>query len=294
MNEIRLYGSKDLIVKIYKEGRTIIYLFGNNKKMRATELSGSRVEIKCNECESWKLVKFYRGLIQKPYICQSCNKKGTKNPFYGKSHTDETKTKIIQNRRSYIGKGNPFYGKSHTGETRIKISNTIIENEICKGDRNPFYGKTHTEETRKILHNKTSKWAAENRDHYVKMGIASVCSQMKGKKTSIEKTVENILEQYQIPHRYNFILDKKYQFDFLIGDSIILEVHGDFWHANPLYYSDIDPNKIKLTERQHFKIDRDAEKSKYAIEKGYEIFIIWETEVKKEDYRVIELIKENL
>lgn len=45
------------------------------------------------------------------------------------------------------------------------------------------------------------------------------------------------------------------QYDFIIGDKILLEVHGDYWHANPKKYE----NK-KLNDTQLYKIKRDEEK----------------------------------
>lgn len=45
---------------------------------------------------------------------------GSKNSFYGKRHTEETKKLISQN-LDIRGEKNPFYSKHHTEETKIKI-----------------------------------------------------------------------------------------------------------------------------------------------------------------------------
>jgi group I intron endonuclease len=42
------------------------------------------------------------------------------------------------------GKNNPFYGKSHTEETKKKLS------EMRVGEKNPFYGKTRPEHSKKM------------------------------------------------------------------------------------------------------------------------------------------------
>jgi len=54
---------------------------------------------------------------------------------------------------------NPFYGKTHTKESRELMSRVRIERECFKGEKNPMYGKSakpmlgksHTEETKKKM-----------------------------------------------------------------------------------------------------------------------------------------------
>ena len=48
--------------------------------------------------------------------------KGKNNPRYGKHCSDETKKKIIENRRSFVGELNPNYGKHHSKYTKMLIS----------------------------------------------------------------------------------------------------------------------------------------------------------------------------
>lgn len=57
--------------------------------------------------------------------------------------SEETVKKMSEIRR---GNKNHFYGKKHTQETKEKISKKAKERNIS-GERNPFYGKTHTKES---------------------------------------------------------------------------------------------------------------------------------------------------
>jgi len=68
------------------------------------------------------------------------------NPFWGKHHTDETKSIISKNTKKYIEeKGHPkgFLGKSHTEEHKKRISNVMKEKAAflgVKGDAHPAGG----------------------------------------------------------------------------------------------------------------------------------------------------------
>lgn len=55
--------------------------------------------------------------------------KGENNPFYGKHHTKEVRTKISEKLKGKMsGEKNPFYGKHHTKETKQKISKSRTKN----------------------------------------------------------------------------------------------------------------------------------------------------------------------
>lgn len=68
----------------------------------------------------------------------------------GKTHSEETKSKLSENASNRIGSLNPFYGKTHSEETKQKIS------ESKKGvpsNIKPMLGKTHSEETKRKISN---------------------------------------------------------------------------------------------------------------------------------------------
>jgi len=56
----------------------------------------------------------------------------------GKQHSEELKLYFSE---KYTGEGNPFYGRHHTDETRTRLS----------GEGNGMYGKHHTEEVKRII-----------------------------------------------------------------------------------------------------------------------------------------------
>lgn len=155
-----------------------------------------------------------------------------------------------------------------------------------KGPNNPYYGKTHSEEARERMKKsqigRIEKMKLEGtfesfRDKK-RQEIISRLAKGEYKKTSIEVKVENFFKDNNILIKYNFI--NKYQYDFMIlGTQYLVEVQGDYWHANPIKYA----NKA-LTERQKYKVNQDKIKKKHAESLGYEIIYIWEYDIRKNDF----------
>lgn len=136
------------IVRFEKAGRNNFAYFKNGEKISSGDLG--RIEIECDNCKSLKQVGFRSALLKKEYVCQSCNKIGKSNPFYGKTHTQETikrHSKYMKGR--FVGDRNPFYSKAHTEETK-----EILRQKCAHyGEDNGFYGKTHTDEFKKNIPN---------------------------------------------------------------------------------------------------------------------------------------------
>jgi len=66
----------------------------------------------------------------------------------GYKHTDAAKQKMSESKKNvFIGEDNPFYGKTHSEETRAIMSNAASQRT---GDKNHFYEKAHTEESREL------------------------------------------------------------------------------------------------------------------------------------------------
>jgi hypothetical protein len=93
------------------------------------------------------------------------------------------------------------------------------------------------EEERKIRTDKHKKWCAEHREEMRRRGIRSVEKQSKCKINEIERAMWAELEKSGLKFKYNKILHMRFQYDFIINDNILLEVQGDYWHANPEIYN---------------------------------------------------------
>ena len=76
---------------------------------------------------------------------------GEENPFYGRTHSQETKEKISKQSKGRpgvkkYGKDNHFYGKEHSQETKELLKQRTTQ--TWKNQPHPWIGKKHSEETK--------------------------------------------------------------------------------------------------------------------------------------------------
>ncbi len=51
---------------------------------------------------------------------------GSKNPFYGRTHSVSTRQRLSESRKAFVGERHPLWGTSHSTETRDKISQSKL------------------------------------------------------------------------------------------------------------------------------------------------------------------------
>lgn len=324
MEHIIINGQK--LISIQKIGRTNIYRLSNNSKI--TSKNFITVETKCPSCSAVRPIKkLHNYNLKKVSECNTCKGLGSKNGFYGKKHTKQTKNKISkQNKNRLTGSKNHMYGTSLL-EYWIKKYGKIIANQkyqdylnklshSLSGTKNPFYGKKHTKKTLSIIQNKNqiyrdnlsieekekiskklsnSQKELYNKDpqDYIKKrrnaGKISATKSEKYKMNSIEKLVEIQLDKLKLNFEYSIILDFK-QFDF--GSKkyrILIEVQGDYWHGNPSIYT-----RKQLNDTQRQNIKKDKEKIKFAKKHNMKLYHIWESDIRSNNFTVLEEIKNEI
>lgn len=98
------------------------------------------------------------------------------------------------------------------------------------------------------------------------------------RQTQPQKTVNNIL----VKNKISYINEKTFKYysvdNYLVDFNLIIEVMGDYFHANPLVYSCYDT----LNDMQIKDVIRDKRKNTY-FKKYYKINILylWESDLKK-------------
>jgi len=173
-----------------------------------------------------------------------------------------------------------------------KIQNTSIERF---GYDN--YSK-HPERRKKISDDAKLRWENYTDEQKSEMIAKRLMNKNKWQ-SNLEKRIYNLLNELQIEFTTQKFF-KNYSYDFYIDSiGLFIEVHGDFWHANPVIYKANDELSFpggNIVAKDLWKKDKHK---KMLVEKcGYKLISIWESEMKcdrnKLLYILIEKIKNEL
>jgi very-short-patch-repair endonuclease len=91
--------------------------------------------------------------------------------------------------------------------------------------------------------------------------------------------IENKIRQFLIKNNLNFQINYPisiFRADFYLFDyNLVIECDGDYWHANPMFYS-----KDNLDSIQIKNIDRDKRKELFLNENNFNYLRFWENDIK--------------
>lgn len=148
-----------------------------------------------------------------------------------------------------------------------------------------------SEEEKKKYNEKKIKWWYELTDDQK----SEIFSKRTAKYSKLESKISESLALLNISHsRQKFIKNKSFDIH-LTNTKILIEVNGDYWHANPLIYDENDqinyPGKIlKASDVWNY----DSKKKQIAEDKNYKVIYIWESEMKNIDLKELLWQKLNL
>ena len=283
---------EEKIIKLYKEGKgspTISKMLSISKKKVLDILNKNNLIIKnnydgyqyrdnkwwyhydCNQCgekiECYASEKYllYRNLKKKD-ICKKCsleNQFGEGNPFYGKTHSDETKTKISKSR---VGKATKEKNAMSKKENRDKLSKKLKE----------VWANEKSDERRKEM------------SILMKKRIAN--GEIKGYNVSkAEYEIINNLKNDGIDCTGSFRINSKVYDIYIPKYNLLIEYNGDYWHCNPKKYGrDYFNHKKSLYAYQIW--ENDKVKLHLAKENNYNYEVVWENEYKKNPKIIQEII----
>ena len=114
--------------------------------------------------------------------------------------------------------------------------------------------------------------------------------------SNLEIRVQKILNELMYEYSCNTIICG-YNFDICFKNKIIIEINGDYWHANPNKYL-MDDNIIYPGGVIYKASDiwRKDEKKRNIVENhGYKVIYLWESDLKKmKDLDIINFIVKNV
>lgn len=115
-----------------------------------------------------------------------------------------------------------------------------------------------------------------------------------GRVSNLERSVQQYLIESinSVSYKFNkFIPNTSYVADILINDKLIIEVYGDYWHANPEKYKFDEcikyPGGIFTAKYQW---DRDQIRINNLKDLGYKILVIWQNDWIKNSNEIKEQI----
>jgi len=95
------------------------------------------------------------------------------------------------------------------------------------------------------------------------------------KPTKIENKIQQFLTENQFNFKVNYPISI-FRADFYLTDhNLVIECDGDYWHANPLFYSS---NQLDIIQLKN--LDRDKRKEKLFNEKNINYIRFWEYDIK--------------
>lgn len=113
--------------------------------------------------------------------------------------------------------------------------------------------------------------------------------------SNLERRIESILTGNKIYNKPQYWIKQK-SYDFWLGEKIILEVQGTYWHCDPRFYSAEDI--VKFGEEAVLASDiwkKDQTKKEIAESYDYKVYYLWEYDLNQmTDDEVLEKIKEFL
>lgn len=198
---------------------------------------------------------------------------GEKNGMYGKKSPKLNKTY------------DEYYGKNKSKYIKNKISLKNRGNKGCVGNENGMHGKVpynkgispSNEIKNKIkigikrYWDNLSEYEYNKRKNQLKINWIKIRDNYVEIDTVPEKITEDLLIKLDVEYRKKINIGY-YNCDFVVNNKVI-EVQGDYWHANPKIYE----NRDNIQEKNY---NRDERKLKYLNDCGYDVLYLWECDLK--------------
>lgn len=109
-------------------------------------------------------------------------------------------------------------------------------------------------------------------------------AKMKKKKTWPELEFEKVLNELSIAFESQRIVGTKIYDYYIPENNMIVEVQGDYWHANPMFFENL--NKIQIRNKKN-----DEFKKIQVLGLGYLYKEVWENDLKNNRKNIVDEFK---
>jgi very-short-patch-repair endonuclease len=260
--------------------RDCYYLYiKNNKSPKNT-----RENVNCSNCDKVFEVKKYRfeDFKKGTVACLCCSRK-CQNEFIGRSRRGE-------NHHNYKDK---IKINCQVCDDQFEVAPHRVESaKYCSVKcQRVGVGKQNVPKKKRIIScdnctEKVSKWEHQINSHEFHFCSAKCRKEFQGhfvakqqeKKdpTQCQVNVDNLLNNIGVKYKNEKPYDYYAVDNFLTDSNLIVEVQGDYWHGNPMVYSEY----TLLNEMQKKRVKTDKSKKTH-IKKKYDIDILylWEKDI---------------
>lgn len=297
----QIYGEEiinDILIK-YQEGQSIFTLsklYNISRGVITTLLNEQNIKVRNihQMCNNKRLEKIKRTCLKKFGVDNASKsndikekKKQTFLKHYGIDNVRKCKdfrqnhgyNKTMLQRYGKLSLSNRYYNKNKwwnqfSHQERQQLLKKAWQKSVKKW-------KYLTEQQKNIIIQKRKNTLYKNYPN----GIP-VCS------SKLEYRILNICKNNNIKYVHQYFINR-HSYDFKFEKNIILEIQGDYWHANPLFYKGTDVLNHKgknITASQLWQKDKN---NKILAEKyGYKVFYLWENDINKmKDEQILDYIK---
>ncbi len=182
-------------------------------------------------------------------------------------------------------RGMNFCDRECSSEWNSKFNNRQVEIECIICDR-IFKVQRDRKDTAKSCSKECHyRWISEyyakteeGQKHYRNLGINTTLNQ-KYSETKPERIFKEFLIHNNIKFISQYLMYDKFIVDFYLPEkNMVIEVFGDYWHGNPLFYGEKEGVK-PLTKKQIKQKKKDKSREAYLKKCGHEFYILWENDI---------------
>lgn len=200
---------------------------------------------------------------------------GADNPLSRGTVAFEKRNKTV---RDKYGVDNVF----QLNHVKEQITSTILELYGVKRKTNALKIKMSkmalTPDQRREIGRKISEYKRQNPPK--RHGEKAFNWKMLSTPNKLESKVFSALSELGIDFQFSFWISGR-QFDFRLN-NILLEVQGDYWHANPKFYTSCQelsfPGNKKIKAEELW--EKDYRKKILAESRGYNVIYLWENDIR--------------